>query len=97
MQLTAKNENFYIVQMNLLDDFSQPIYCDYPICPLTAISSYSNFNASMLFKARVDTWEARILCMSMWSGIILQIHALWDRRSAQRVILSVIQVTFVDT
>lgn len=22
MQLTAKNENFYIVQMNLLDDFS---------------------------------------------------------------------------
>lgn len=33
----------------------------------------------MLFKARVDTWEARILCMSMWSGIVLQIHVLWDR------------------
>lgn len=69
----------------------------YPICPFTAISSYSIFKASVLFKARVDTGEDRILRMSMWSSIVLQIHVLWDRRSAQRVIVWVIQVTFVDT
>lgn len=43
-----------------------------PPTPLssTAFTSYSNFKASVLFMSGVDTWEAGILRMSMWSGIV---------------------------
>lgn len=72
-------KNLYVLEI-ISGWFQLPIYRD---CsgPSAAFSSYSKFKASVLFTSGVDTWEPRILRMSMWSGIVLQTHTLQDRGS----------------